>query len=123
MPVAEATTIKSMPTKVEEVALEIGASLSGSDVYRTSVHDATGNAVWVSAGNIDHAEQSFVLDALDCFALEPSRGTFEREIGKGRGLVAYAARDPRGALQGALLLDVNLRTLGGRTGERIALPQ
>ncbi|MEO6185231.1 MAG: EAL domain-containing protein [Steroidobacteraceae bacterium] len=123
MPPAEATTIKSMPTKVEEVALEIGASLSGSDVYRTSVHDATGNAAWVSAGHIDHAEQSFVLDALDCFALEPSRGTFEREIGKGRGLVAYAARDPRGALQGALLLDVNLRTLGGRTGERIALPQ
>ncbi len=25
-----------------------------------------------------------------------------------RGLVAYAARDPRGALHGALLLDVNL---------------
>jgi EAL domain-containing protein (putative c-di-GMP-specific phosphodiesterase class I) len=120
---AEVTTIKSLPTKVEEVALEIGAALSGSDVYRTSVHDATGAVVWISAGNIDRAEQAFMLDALDSFALEPARATFERETGKGRGLVAYAARDPRGALHGALLIDVNLRSLGGRTGERIALPQ
>ncbi len=119
----EVTTIKSLPTKVEEVALEIGAAMSGSDVYRTSVHDATGAPVWISAGNIDRAEQSFMLDALDCFALEPVRATFEREIGKGRGLVAYAARDPRGALHGSLLLDVNLRSLGGRTGERITMPQ
>jgi EAL domain-containing protein (putative c-di-GMP-specific phosphodiesterase class I) len=118
----EVTTIKSLPTKVEEVALEIGAAMSGSDVYRTSVHDATGSAVWISAGNIDRAEQSFMLDALDCFALEPARATFEREIGKGRGLVAYAARDPRGALHGALLLDVSLRSLGGRTGERMTMP-
>jgi EAL domain-containing protein (putative c-di-GMP-specific phosphodiesterase class I) len=87
------------------------------------VHDATGAMVWISAGSFDRSEQGFVLDALDSFALEPSRATFEREVGKGRGLVAYAARDPRGALHGALLIDVNLRSLGGRTGERIAMPQ
>jgi EAL domain-containing protein (putative c-di-GMP-specific phosphodiesterase class I) len=119
----EVTTIKSLPTKVEEVALEIGAALSGSDVYRTSVHDATGNLMWVSAGSIDRAEHAFILDALDCFALEPARATFERETGQRRGLVAYAARDPRGALHGTLLLDVNLRSLGGRTGARMAMPQ
>jgi EAL domain-containing protein (putative c-di-GMP-specific phosphodiesterase class I) len=123
MPSAEVTTIKSLPTKVEEVALEIGAAMSGSDIYRTSVHDATGTSVWISAGSIDRSEQGFILDALDSFALEPARATFEREIGKGRGLVAYASRDPRGALHGALLLDVNLRSLGGRTGERITFPQ
>lgn len=117
---AEVTTIKSLPTKVEEVALEMGAALAGSQVFRTSIHDATGHAVWISAGNIDRAEHGFVLDALDCFALEPSRPSFERETASGRGLVAYAARDPRGALHGALLLDVNLRTLSGRTGERMA---
>jgi EAL domain-containing protein (putative c-di-GMP-specific phosphodiesterase class I) len=122
MPSAEETTVKSMPTKIEEVALEIGAALSGTDVLRMSVHDATGTAVWVSAGSVDRAEYNFMLDALDCLALEPARTAYEREIGRGRGLVAYAARDPRGALQGALLLDVNLRSLGGRTGERIALP-
>ncbi len=120
---AEVTTIKSLPTKIEEVALEIGAAMSGSDVYRTSVHDATGAMVWISAGTMDRTEQGFVLDALDCFALEPTRQTFEREIGVGRGLVAYAARDPRGALHGTLLLDVSLHSLGGRTDQRVAMPQ
>ena len=123
MPAAEDTTIKSLPTKIEEVALEIGAALAGSEVLRMSVHDATGTVVWISAGNVDRSEHNFMLDALDCLALEPARCSYEREIGKGRGLVAYAARDPRGALQGALLLDVKLRTLSGRTGERVALPQ
>ena len=123
MPTPENTTIKSLPTKVEEIALEIGAALSGRSIHRTSIHDATGAMLWNSDTTIDEAEYSFVLDALDALALEPSRLCFERESGQGRGLVAFAARDPRGALHGALVLDANLRSLGGRTGERLALPQ
>ncbi|MFO1503391.1 MAG: EAL domain-containing protein [Steroidobacteraceae bacterium] len=119
----ESTTIKSLPTKVEEIALEIGAALTGRNIHRTSIHDATGTALWNSDGALDETEYSFVLDALDALALEPSRLSYERESGKGRGLVAFAARDPRGALHGALVLDANLRSLGGRTGERLALPQ
>jgi EAL domain-containing protein (putative c-di-GMP-specific phosphodiesterase class I) len=123
MRAADETTIKSLPTKIEEIALEIGDALSGRGIYRTSIHDATGSAMWVSDGTLDQAEMAFVLDALDCMALEPSRMCYERESGQSRGLVAFAARDPRGALHGALVLDANLRSLGGRTGERLALPQ
>ncbi len=114
-----ATTIKSLPTKIEETALEIGASLAGSAIFRTSIHDGSGRTLWTSQGDLDEAEHSFVLDALDCFALEPGRISFERSSAPTRGLVAYAARDPRGALHGALLLDVDRRTLSGRTGERL----
>jgi EAL domain-containing protein (putative c-di-GMP-specific phosphodiesterase class I) len=123
MRAVDETTIKSLPTKIEEIALEIGAALSGRGIYRSSIHDATGSAMWTSEGSLDQTETAFVLDALDCMALEPSRLCYERESAKGRGLVAFAARDPRGALHGALVLDANLRSLGGRTGERLALPQ
>jgi EAL domain-containing protein (putative c-di-GMP-specific phosphodiesterase class I) len=119
---AEDTTIKSRQTKLEELALEIGNALSGCGIYRMSIHDATGRARWNSMGTADEAEAAFVLDALDCMALEPSRLSFERESGEGRGLVAFAARDPRGALQGTLVVDANLRSLGGRTDERLAVP-
>ena len=119
---AEDTTIKSRLTKIEELALEIGNALSGCGIYRMSIHEATGRAMWSSMGTPDEAESAFVLDALDCMALEPSRLSFERESGQGRGLVAFAARDPRGALQGTLVIDANLRSLGGRTDERLALP-
>ena len=59
MQTAEVTTIKSLPTKVEEVALEIGAAMAGSEIYRTSVHDATGAMVWISAGSFDRSEQGW----------------------------------------------------------------
>jgi EAL domain-containing protein (putative c-di-GMP-specific phosphodiesterase class I) len=119
---AEDTTIKSRLTKIEELALEIGTALSGCGIYRMSIHDATGRAMWNSIGTVDEAESAFVLDALDCMALEPSRLSFERESAEGRGLVAFAARDPRGALQGTLVVDAHLRSLGGRTDERLAVP-
>ncbi len=115
----DSTTIKSLPTKIEELALELAAELSKTQVYRTSIHDGTGAAVWNSAETLTQEDRAFVLDALDCFALEPQRPSFERDGSPSRGLVAYAARDPRGALQGALLLDVDRRTLSGRTGQRM----
>jgi EAL domain-containing protein (putative c-di-GMP-specific phosphodiesterase class I) len=115
----DVTTIKSLPTKIEEMALEIAAALAGNEVFRSSIHDGTGAAAWNSAEGLDDSDRTFVLDALDSFALEPARSSFERDGNPVRGLIAYAARDPRGALHGALLLDVDRRTLSGRTGQRI----
>jgi EAL domain-containing protein (putative c-di-GMP-specific phosphodiesterase class I) len=119
----EDTTVKSLPTKVEEVALEIGAAMSGSEIFRMSIHDTTGATAWISRGALDESEQVFVLDALDSFALEPARLSCERSVDGHRGLVAFAARDPRGALHGALLLDLDLVTLGGRPNDRFAPPR
>jgi EAL domain-containing protein (putative c-di-GMP-specific phosphodiesterase class I) len=113
------TTIKSMRTKIAESALALGEALSGCVVRRLSIHDATGQTVWISGTALDTDEQEFVLDALDFFALEPSRLTFERDATSPHGLVAFAARDPRGALHGALLVDIELVTLSGRPGERM----
>lgn len=112
------TTIKSMRTKIAESALALGEALSGCTVRRLSIHDATGQTVWNSGTALGADEQEFVLDALDSFALEPSRLSFERDATAAHGLVAFAARDPRGALHGALLIDVKLVTLSGRAGER-----
>jgi EAL domain-containing protein (putative c-di-GMP-specific phosphodiesterase class I) len=113
------TTIKTMRTKIAESAFGLGEALSGCNVRRMSIHDATGHTVWNSGIALSHDEQEFVLDALDCFALEPARLTLEREGTTPINLVAFAARDPRGALHGALLLDVELVTLSGRPGERL----
>jgi EAL domain-containing protein (putative c-di-GMP-specific phosphodiesterase class I) len=116
---ADDTTIKTLPTKIEELALEVTAALSGIDLHRLSIYDAAGNTAWVSDGRTERTEHNFVLDALDCFALEPARSTYEYDLGRGHGLVAYATRDPRGALHGTLVLNVTLRSLGGNAGDRM----
>lgn len=115
---ADTTTIKTLRTKVAESALALTEALSGCNVLRQSIHDGTGSTVWNSGTALSTPEHDFLLDALDCFALEPARLSLERPTTGGNGLLAFAARDPRGALQGALLLDVELASMGGRPGER-----
>src|SRR5690606_28008447 len=73
---------------------------------------------WNSGAGLTADEHDFLLDALDSFALEPSRAALERSGSGGMGLVAFAARDPRGALHGALLLHAELVTINGRPGDR-----
>lgn len=113
------TTIKTLRTKIAEAAMELRTVMSGCNIHRISIHDATGVVAWNSGAALSRAEHEFVLDALDCFALEPARPAFERGDGAVNGLIAFAARDPRGALHGALLLDMELVTLSGRPGERM----
>src|SRR5688572_11508207 len=112
------TTVKTLRTKVTESALALSEALSGCTVLRLSIHDATGCTVWNGGNPLSPDEQEFVLDALDCFALEPSRRMLERPGPATTGLVAFAARDPRGAMHGAMLLNAELATLSGRPGDR-----
>lgn len=114
----DVTTIKSLPTKIEEMALEIAAAIADSSIHRSSIHDATGAAVWHSSDALSDSDRSFALDALDSFALEPARTSYEHDSTAPRALVAYAARDPRGALHGALVLEADRLTLPGRNGDR-----
>ncbi len=118
MDVGTETTIRTLRTKVAESALALSEALSTCNVLRLSIHDAAGATAWSSAGPLAPAEHDFLLDALDVFALEASRTSLERPVAGGLGLAAYAARDPRGALQGAVLLHAELVTLNGAPGAR-----
>src|SRR5690606_8507877 len=110
------TTIRTLRTKVAESALALSEMLAACNVLRMSIHDATGATVWNSGDALSSAEHEFLLDALDSFSLEIARTTLERSCQDGLGMVAYAARDPRGALHGAVLLHAELVTLNGRSG-------
>ena len=61
-----------------------------------SLHDSVGDTLWLSAGSIGPDEHSFVLSALDVFALEPYRGHIHRKFEDGRRALFLAARDPAG---------------------------
>ena len=65
-----------------------------------SLHDSAGDTLWLSAGSIGPDEHSFVLGALDVFALEPKRDSIHRKLEDGRRALFFAARDPLGACIG-----------------------
>jgi len=76
------------------------SSLSACRPLILSLHDAAGDALWLSGGSIGPDEQSFVLAALDVFALEPHRCCIHRKLEDGRRALFLAARDPLGACCG-----------------------
>jgi EAL domain-containing protein (putative c-di-GMP-specific phosphodiesterase class I) len=107
---------------LEKMGREIAMTLPGLEISSSSIHDASGDPVWMSEGVLGPDEYSFVLDALDCFTLEPLRNCFERNIGEERSRLVFPARDPRGALRGAVMVEAAARTVGGRPAERALHP-
>ncbi len=65
-----------------------------------SLHDSTGEVLWLSAGAIGPDEHSLALAALDVFALELQRNCIHRKLEDGRRALFFAARDPLGGCSG-----------------------
>ncbi|HEX9474265.1 MAG TPA: EAL domain-containing protein [Steroidobacteraceae bacterium] len=65
-----------------------------------SLHDSTGEVLWLSAGAIGPDEHSLALAALDVFALELQRSCIHRKLEDGRRALFFAARDPLGGCCG-----------------------
>jgi EAL domain-containing protein (putative c-di-GMP-specific phosphodiesterase class I) len=107
---------------IEQLGQGIATALAGLELHASSIHDATGDPVWISAGIVGPDEYSLLLDALDCFALEPARSCYERECGEGRSRLVFPVRDPRGMNRGAVMVEVTSLTLGGRGAEKALKP-
>ena len=78
-----------------------------------SLHDSVGETLWLSAGTLGPDEHSFVLSALDVFALEPYREHIHRKLEDGR---RDAVRG--GARSGGKLHRRGLRVRGARRRRR-----
>jgi EAL domain-containing protein (putative c-di-GMP-specific phosphodiesterase class I) len=119
---APETPDQAASATLEKLGREIAATLPGLEISSSSIHDASGDPVWMSEGVLGPDEYALMLDALDCFTLEPLRGCFERKIGDDRCRLVFPARDPRGGLRGAVMVEAAARTVGGRPTERALHP-
>jgi EAL domain-containing protein (putative c-di-GMP-specific phosphodiesterase class I) len=122
MPPAPETPDQTASASLEKLGAEIAATLPGLAISSSSIHDASGDPVWMSGGVLGPDEYALMLDALDCFTLEPLRNCFERNISEERCRLVFPARDPRGALRGAVMVEAAARTVGGRPAERALHP-
>lgn len=107
---------------VDQLGQGIAIALAGLELHGSSIHDATGEPVWLSNGVFGPDDYALLLDGLDCFALEPARACVERDIGGGRSKLTFPVRDPRGMNRGAVMIEVTTRTLGGRGEEKALKP-
>ena len=99
LPEKAATGIRRRPIP-DELGQGLLQALAAWRPQAVSLHDTTGEALWLSSGSIGPDEHSFVLAALDVFALEPKRECMHRKLEDGRRALFLAARDPMGACIG-----------------------
>jgi EAL domain-containing protein (putative c-di-GMP-specific phosphodiesterase class I) len=109
-----------MPKALEKFANELRGLFPGVRLRNVSVHDASGEPLWMSEGVLGPDEHSLTLDALDLFQLEPARRCFERPHGEACAGIVYPSREPTGELRGAVVVLAEVRNLGG-TGQEKAL--
>ncbi len=86
----------------DELGQALAQALAALRPQAVSLHDSTGDTLWLSAGSIGPDEHNFVLAALDVFALEPRRNCLHRKVEDGRRALFLAARDPLGTCTGAV---------------------
>ena len=86
----------------EELGRGFLQALSAWRMPALSLHDSTGETLWLSEGSIGPDEHSVVLAALDVFALEPQRACIHRKLEDGRRGLFLAARDPLGGCSGVV---------------------
>lgn len=107
---------------LDQLGQGIATALAGLDLHASSIHDPTGETVWTSSGAVGPEDYALLLDALDCFALEPARACVERPVNADRCKLIFPVHDPRGMNRGAVMIEVTTRTLGGRGAEKALKP-
>ena len=100
LPEKAATGVRRRPIP-DELGQGLLQALAAWRPQAVSLHDSTGDALWLSSGSIGPDEHNFVLAALDVFALEPKRECMHRKLEDGRRALFLAVRDPMGACIGA----------------------
>jgi EAL domain-containing protein (putative c-di-GMP-specific phosphodiesterase class I) len=122
MSTASHPSLIASAASIEQMGKEIAVALKGLAIQSSSIHDAAGEPLWMSSGVMGPDDYSLMLDALDCFALEPARKVYERDLGDGLCKLVYPARDPRGQQRGAIMIEASSRSVSGRASEKVLHP-
>jgi hypothetical protein len=89
-------TTQARAAGFDQIGSELLRALDACRPQCLSLHDASGDVLWLNAGVIGPDEHGYVLDALDEFALEPERTHMQRRLADNRRALFMGARDPSG---------------------------
>ncbi|MGA3156949.1 MAG: EAL domain-containing protein [Steroidobacteraceae bacterium] len=91
-----AATLLARASGFDQIGSELLNALDACRPQCLSLHDASGDVLWLNAGVIGPDEHGYVLDALDELSLEPERTHMQRRLADNRRALFMGARDPAG---------------------------
>jgi EAL domain-containing protein (putative c-di-GMP-specific phosphodiesterase class I) len=104
-PVAEVT-----PNDYAGIYLKLRTALEPARTYSVSLHDADGEAEWLSESSLGPDEHRAALDGLGMFEAEAERTVIVQDLGSARSALVLRVANYERELLGAVMLIVDSRT-------------
>lgn len=96
----------------ETVCRQIRAAVEPARAYAVSIHDRSGELVWLTESSMGPDEHEAVRQAFESYAEPESPPVQAFELGDGRSAVLMRVASPARALAGAVMVVVDSRSLG-----------
>jgi EAL domain-containing protein (putative c-di-GMP-specific phosphodiesterase class I) len=98
-------------TTVESLAEELRAALPVNRIESLSIHDRTGDPVWMSGDLVGPDEHAIAIEAITVFEVEGSCAFISERLTPELGAALFSVASPRGELHGVVVLVTDAQTI------------
>lgn len=107
----------------EDISAQLLRMLQPLHVDSLSLHDQTGELLWLNEGAFGPDEHGVVLDALDVFALDTDREDLQLKLDDDRSALVACARDTAGEVVGIALAIVETPAANEESAAKLGAPR
>ncbi len=91
------------------ICQQVRSSLDGARIHCVSLHDATGNLLWLTTNSMGPDEHNAVQDAFESFRSSHSRPIMAYDLGDSRSAVLFRSLNSRRHFAGAIMVILETR--------------
>lgn len=124
LPTAKVTPRKAAdePLTADALGRQLRAALPPIRVHSLSIHNESGDAIWLSEGALGPDEHNLVIEALGTLQGADNKDIHGASLDDGRSVVFLAVRAPRGDLVGLVMVLADPKSLKGEAPLRAVTP-
>ena len=98
-------------TTIESLAEELRAALPVTRIESLSIHDRSGDPVWMSGDLVGPDEHAIAIEAITVFEVEGSCAFISERLTPELGAALFSVASPRGELHGVVVLVADAQTI------------
>jgi EAL domain-containing protein (putative c-di-GMP-specific phosphodiesterase class I) len=103
--------IAATHTTIDSLAEELRAALPLTRIESLSIHDRTGDPVWMSGDLVGPDEHAIAIEAITVFEVEGSCAFISERLTPELGAALFSVASPRGELHGVVVLVTDAHTI------------
>jgi EAL domain-containing protein (putative c-di-GMP-specific phosphodiesterase class I) len=111
--------VEETHTTIESLAEELRAALPVTRIESLSIHNRSGDPVWMSGDLVGPDEHAIAIEAITVFEVEGSCAFISERLSPELGAALFSIASPRGELQGVVVLVTDAQTIDSLGAARL----